>query len=202
MMKYRKTIATMAAAIMMTGLVSGAVADEKIYTSPIYKIPKNLIVGEDGELPEDLPSEDLPSDEDYDSEYLLVNHDDEEIPEGYDENGFYIMDPEQQEQQEQTEVQDEPQAVENQPEEAPQNVPKRVTVFSSRGEETYEGQAIELQSVLEGFDGLEVTYQWQVDRGNGAGWEDVPRATHATYRFIANEETILYDWRVIVSIVD
>ena len=57
MKNYRKTIATMAAAIMVTGLVSGAVADEKIYTSPTYRIPKSLIVGEDGKLPEPEPTE-------------------------------------------------------------------------------------------------------------------------------------------------
>ena len=199
MKNYRKTIATMAAAIMVTGLVSGAVADEKIYTSPTYRIPKSLIVGEDGKLPEPEPTEELPTDDEYDSDALLVDHSDEVLPEGYDENGFFIP---EEEREKQTGVQEGTQTPENQEPEVPENVPKRVTIFSSRRDEVAEGEVIELTSVLEGFDGLEPHFQWQVDRGTGAGWEDVRGATRPTHSFIANKETILYDWRLIVTLDD
>ena len=77
---------------------------------------------------------------------------------------------------------------------------REVRIYSSRREVVTEGDIIELTSELIGFDGLEVTYQWQVDRNDGEGWTDVEGATRAKYMFIANRETILYSWRLIVKV--
>ena len=81
-------------------------------------------------------------------------------------------------------------------EEPAEAVEKKVTIFSSRKETVTNGERIYLTSLLEGFDGLQVTYQWQADRGNG--WENIEGADRDAYSFIATEETILYSWRLLV----
>jgi hypothetical protein len=65
------------------------------------------------------------------------------------------------------------------------------------------GDIIELTGVLIGFDDVPdsaITFQWQVDRNDGAGWQDVEGANRWYYKFIANQETILYNWRLIVNV--
>jgi hypothetical protein len=47
-----------------------------------------------------------------------------------------------------------------------------------------------------------VTYRWQVDRNQGQGWEDIPGADKEVHRFIANRETVQYNWRLIVETID
>lgn len=73
---------------------------------------------------------------------------------------------------------------------------KKVYIFTSRKTMVTEGEAIRLTSLLQGFDGLEVDYQWQYDRGEG--WENVPNATEPTYTYTADEVTLTYDWRLRV----
>jgi len=62
-----------------------------------------------------------------------------------------------------------------------------------------EGEIITLKSKLVGFDGVEVHYQWQVDRGDGEGWVDVEGATGPEHSFVARKDTILYSWRLTIS---
>ena len=69
-----------------------------------------------------------------------------------------------------------------------------------QGEIVTEGDQIVLTSELVGFGDEPVTYQWQVDRGDGQGWVDVEGATRYKHTFIANKETIQYSWRLIVNI--
>ena len=75
-------------------------------------------------------------------------------------------------------------------------------IYSSREDVVTEGEIIELTSKLIGFDGVEVHYQWQVDRGDGEGWVDVEGATRSKHSFIAKKDTILYSWRLIVTVDD
>ena len=60
-----------------------------------------------------------------------------------------------------------------------------------------EGQIITLYSELTGFDGIEVSYQWQCDKGNG--FENIPGATEATYSYEATTESLSWSWRVEVN---
>ena len=78
----------------------------------------------------------------------------------------------------------------------PTPVPKRVTIATNRKSVMEEGAIVTLTSKLEGFEGCEVYYQWQRDRGNG--FEDMPGATSATYSFAATAETLSWGWRLIV----
>ena len=73
---------------------------------------------------------------------------------------------------------------------------KKVYIFTSRKTMVTEGEPIRLTSLLQGFNGLDVDYQWQYDRGEG--WENVPNATEPTYTYTADEVTLTYDWRLRV----
>ena len=89
--------------------------------------------------------------------------------------------------------------------EAPAPVERKVMIYSSRKEIVTEGDIIELTGALIGFEDVPdeaIAYQWQVDRNDGAGWVDVDGATKWYYKFIANKETILYNWRLIVTVND
>ena len=84
--------------------------------------------------------------------------------------------------------------------EAPQ---RQVIIKSSQGEIVTAGDRITLSSELRGFgDDEQVTYQWQVDRGEGNGWEDVEGATKDKHVFIADRTTIRYSWRLIVNVIE
>lgn len=72
----------------------------------------------------------------------------------------------------------------------------KVTIFSSRRSVMTPGETVYLTSKLEGFEGYEIRYQWQCDKGNG--FEDVPDADGDTYSFSASVETLGYDWRLAV----
>ncbi|MBQ7654324.1 MAG: hypothetical protein IJS17_04555 [Clostridia bacterium] len=78
----------------------------------------------------------------------------------------------------------------------PTPIPKRVTIATNRKSVIEEGATVTLTSKLEGFEGCEVYYQWQRDKGNG--FEDMPGATSATYSFAATAETLCWGWRLIV----
>lgn len=75
-------------------------------------------------------------------------------------------------------------------------IEKTVTIYSSRGPVVTYGDTIYLTSVLTGFENCEVYYQWQCDKG--AGYEDVSDGTAASYEFIANKETLSWNWKLIV----
>lgn len=78
----------------------------------------------------------------------------------------------------------------------PHPIEKTVTIYSSRGPVVTYGDTIYLTSVLTGFENCEVYYQWQCDKG--AGYEDVSDGTAASYEFIANKETLSWNWKLIV----
>ena len=75
-------------------------------------------------------------------------------------------------------------------------IEKTVTIYSSRGPVVTYGDTIYLTSVLTGFENCEIYYQWQCDKGDG--YEDVPDGTAASYEFIANKETLSWNWKLIV----
>ena len=79
---------------------------------------------------------------------------------------------------------------------------RTVTIRSSQGDVVTEGEIIYLTSKLKGFDGLDIAYQWQVDRGDGQGWVDVEGANRPKHMFVADRETIQYSWRLVVNILD
>ena len=78
---------------------------------------------------------------------------------------------------------------------------RSVQIRSSQGDVVTEGEIIYLSSKLKGFDGLDIAYQWQVDRGDGAGWVDVEGANRSKHMFVADRETIQYSWRLVVTVV-
>ena len=164
MKKTMKLIAMLTVITLLTGLLAVAIADDKIYTSPTFKIPKDRVVVlpdpepetsiEEGTEPEGQPAEEQPGEE--------------PAPET--------------------------------PAEEAGPVERKVLITSSRKDTVIRDQFITLYSELVGFDGLEPHYQWQVDRGDGNGWVDVEGATGATHSFVARPDTILYNWRLIVTV--
>ena len=106
-------------------------------------------------------------------------------------------DPQEKEKEEPAEANEngEPEPEEVSPEEGP--VERKVRITSSRGDVVIENEIITLSSQLIGFDGVDVQYQWQVDRGEG--WADVDGATGPTHQFVATKDTILYSWRLLVT---
>ena len=60
-----------------------------------------------------------------------------------------------------------------------------------------DGDVIELHSRLTGFDGLEVKYQWQCDKGDG--FEDVEGANEGSWSFEASSESLKWHWKLLVS---
>lgn len=171
MKKTTKLIAFLTAVAMLTGLVALAVADDKIYTSPTFKLPKDRV-----EAPEGTGE-----------------------PEGQD-----VTEPD-----DGTETGDgttpvdgtEPEGTTEPDEDKP--VERNVMIYSTRKDVVTKGDIIELTGVLIGFDDVPdsaITFQWQVDRNDGQGWQDVEGANRWYYKFIANQDTILYNWRLIVNV--
>jgi hypothetical protein len=78
---------------------------------------------------------------------------------------------------------------------------RKVYITSSRTDEVTDGDAVYLEAHLVGFDGLTVNYQWQCDKNDGNGWQNV--GTNRNYHvFIATRETVQYSWRLIVDVVE
>ena len=76
-------------------------------------------------------------------------------------------------------------------------IPKKVTIFTSRRVAMEQGEPVHLTSKLEGFEDCEeILYQWLVDKGNG--YEEVEGANDATYTFSANAETLSWGWKLEV----
>ena len=62
------------------------------------------------------------------------------------------------------------------------------------------GEVIELTSQLIGFGDADIHYQWQVDRNDGAGWVDAEDGNRWKYTFLADRTTVMYNWRLIVTV--
>ena len=198
MMKSKKLIAILTVVALLASLATTALADDKIYTSPTFKIPKDRIVisetitpeiidetaGDDAGLTEDGEPLDGPVDETG------------ELPEGgealdgpADETGELPEDSEPADGTEDAAGEE-------------VRVERQVKIYSTRKAKVYETEIIEMTSELIGFGDEEVTYQWQVDRGDGAGWVDVEGATGPNHSFVARKDTILFSWRLIVTADD
>ncbi len=196
MKKTMKLIAMLTVITLLTGLLAVAIADDKIYTSPTFKIPKDRVVVlpdpepetsiEEGTEPEGQPAEEQPAEE---------QPGEEPAPETPAEEGT-----EPAEQPGEEPAAEKPAETENKPAEEPAPVERKVLITSSRKDTVIRDQFITLYSELVGFEGLEPHYQWQVDRGDGNGWVDVEGATGATHSFVARPDTILYNWRLIVTV--
>jgi len=185
-------------ALLMCVVISLAVADEKIYTSPTFKLPAEQIKewAEDqpeGEIPEEgTPEEGTPEEGAPEEGAPEEGEPEEEWP----EDGR--VEDEAETPAEGTEAQSEEGNVVGetvQPE-------RSVQIRSSQGDVVTEGEIIYLTSKLKGFDGLDIAYQWQVDRGDGEGWVDVEGANRPKHMFVADRETIQYSWRLVVNILD
>lgn len=72
----------------------------------------------------------------------------------------------------------------------------KVTIFTSRKAVMVEGDIVQLTSRLEGFDGYEIRYQWECDKG--FGFEAVIGANADTYSFTLSDETLTWSWRLTV----
>ena len=160
MKKSTKLIAMLTVIALLATMAAAAFADDKLYTSQVFSIPKERVEEELSQI---------------------------EMPE-----------PQKEEEPEEPEPEE---VFEEEPEEKPAEgkTQRKVLIKSSRGETVIEGEIITLKSKLVGFDGVEVHYQWQVDRGDGEGWVDVEGATGPEHSFVARKDTILYSWRLTIS---
>ena len=186
-------IVTMTALLICAVMMSCALADEKIYTSPTFKLPAEKIMEwveetqPEEEVPEEGQTEETPAEEEPEDDWL-----DEDPREGESDGPAAEIPAEGNEAQgEEGDVVGEVKAPE-----------RTVTIRSSQGDVVTEGEIIYLTSKLTGFDGLDIAYQWQVDRGDGAGWVNVEGANRSKHMFVADRETIKYSWRLIVNVMD
>ena len=209
-------------ALLMCAVFSFAIADEKIYTSPTFKLPADQIMewAEDqpeGEVPEEgtieegtseegtteegTPEEGEPAEDDW-GEDAREEDSLDYVPEGETPTeGTEGETP-----AEGTEGETPAEGTEAQNEEGnlvgeTQQPERSVQIRSTQGDVVTEGEMIYLTSKLKGFDGLDIAYQWQVDRGDGQGWVDVEGANRSKHSFVASKETIQYSWRLIVTVV-
>ena len=69
-----------------------------------------------------------------------------------------------------------------------------------KGEPLILGQDIILEGVLEGFEGLTYTLQWQ--RNTGAVWENIPGENGLGYSFVLDEVNYYWYFRLVATIID
>ena len=194
-MKGNKKFIVMIAMVVLALLVAAcAFADEKLYTSDPYKIPHSRVEGADQvgqETPEGEPAgtetpgevTEQPGETGEQPGEVPEEGQTGETPEGGD------VTPE--------EMPAEPEA----PKEPLPPEERKVYITSSRTDEVTDGDAVYLEAHLVGFDGLTVNYQWQCDKNDGNGWQNV--GTNRNYHvFIATRETVQYSWRLIVDVVE
>ncbi len=196
-------IVTMIALLICAALMTCALADEKIYTSPTFKLPADEIM----EWVETKPEGEAPEGEAPEGEAPEGEQPAEGTPEeGEPEEGDDLDEDRDDEPAGDTSAQGETPAEGTGEEDEIVGVAKTpersVMIRSSQGDVVTEGEIIYLTSKLKGFDGLDIAYQWQVDRGDGAGWVDVEGANRSKHMFVADRETITYSWRLIVSVTD
>ena len=168
MKKTTKRIAMLMAIVLVAGLLVTAAAENKIFTSPVFSIPKERL--EEDVLKQYMEKAEQPEEPETDGGEAEPEPAEEEEPE--------------------------PELTED------GKVKRQVRISSSRKDVVIENEIITLSSKLIGFDDVEVQYQWQVDRGDGAGWVDVEGATGPNHSFVARKDTILFSWRLIVTADD
>lgn len=83
---------------------------------------------------------------------------------------------------------------------AVQTAHRSVNIYSNMGSCITENEVITLTGELVGFEGCDVTLQWQYDNGNG--WTDVDGANGMTHAFAANMETVNSSWRLAVTVLN
>ena len=175
MKKTMKLIALLTVIALLAGIAAAAFADDKLYTSDTFVVPKDRL--DPTALEEPAAQPEAPAEPEEPAEEPA------EGPEEPVEEGP---------------VWDEPEETEEPDPDKP--VERQVKITSSRKEVVIENEIITLYSKLIGFDGVNVRYQWQVDRGDGEGWVDVEGANGPTHSFVARKDTILYSWRLTVSV--
>ena len=74
----------------------------------------------------------------------------------------------------------------------------KVEIDSNLDEVVMEGEEIRLTSTLTGFEGLTCSLQWQYNDGDG--WKNVDGAAEGAHTFIATEETLGYEWRLMATL--
>ena len=205
-MKGSRKFRRMLIAVTVLALLAGsAFAEERIYTSGTFKIPEDRIERTEA-LPEDetpeaeTGEEGIPEAENPDAPETLPEAENpdapETLPEGAEPVSGEVGNPDDAvtPAEEENQEPEEPAAAEALPPEE-----RTVYITSTRGEHVTSGEAIYLEAHLVGFGDLPVTYQWQVDRNDGMGWQDV--GSNRNYHvFIASEETVLYSWRLLVNV--
>ena len=223
MRNLMKLIAITAMAVMLLfAMITFASADEKIYTSPVFRLPRERLEQaeeileaqdqesepeeseEPGEEPEETEAE---PGEGVEPEEGTEPGEGTEPEEGTEPKE--VTEPEEGTEPEDGELPDDDEDFEELEESAgavteqPARQKREVIIKSSQGAVVSEGEVITLTSELRGFgDDEQVTYQWQVDRGDGNGWVDVSGGDRSKYIFIADKETITYSWRLIVNVID
>lgn len=194
--------------IVLSLLMGSACADDKLYTSTPYKIPADLLEAAPEETagePEALPGEEgLPEAENLPEE--APSDENGQAPaqsgEGQSEEGLNVegLNSEGQNEEGLNAEGAEASAEAAEPELLPEDQ-RRVYITSTRTEHVTAGEPIYLESHLEGFGNLKVNYRWQVDRNDGQGWQDV--GSNRNYHvFIATAESVQYNWRLIVDVVE
>jgi hypothetical protein len=200
-------IATIIALLICAALMTCAMADEKIYTSPTFKLPADEIMEwvetqPEGEAPEgEAPEGEAPEGEAPEGEQPAEGTPEEGEPEEGDNLDEDRDDEPAGDTSEQGETPAEGTGEEDEIVGVAKTPERSVMIRSSQGDVVTEGEIIYLTSKLKGFDGLDIAYQWQVDRGDGAGWVDVEGANRSKHMFVADRETIQYSWRLVVTVV-
>ena len=97
------------------------------------------------------------------------------------------------------EKQEEPaEELEEEPEKVEEDYTFDVNIwYETEGKLTYGATVVWKSSVNGVKDGDAVSYQWQVDKGNG--WEDIPGATDPEYVMTLSKENAKYNWRLIAN---
>lgn len=89
---------------------------------------------------------------------------------------------------------------------APESAPvqaqseRRASIFpvSNANKPLMPGDSIALQAVLEGYDNVPYSLQWQLNDGNG--WQDIPGANSSLYSFTLDDESEHWNLRVAVAV--
>ena len=63
-----------------------------------------------------------------------------------------------------------------------------------------EGDRITVSATLVGYDDCTVALQWQYN--DGEGWKDAQDGSGLSYSFEATSQTVNYDWRIAVTVLD
>ena len=198
---------TLMTALLLCVVIGCASADDKIYTSPLYRLPADRLVTwaeaqEEEVLPEETDEEDVLQDEE------VPGLEDEEVTGDETTEPGNEPGPEPESESEARPESESEARLESESEAEPESesepeAPERaVLIFSSQGKVVTENEIIYLTSELIGFDDVEVAYQWQVDRGDGLGWVDIEGGTGPKHMFVARRDTITYKWRLIVTVVE